>query len=44
MYKFAFHNALITGGSSGIGLATAQKLVAGGVNVMLVARDAERLG
>ncbi|HKK64654.1 MAG TPA: SDR family oxidoreductase [Clostridia bacterium] len=44
MYKFAFHNALITGGSSGIGLATAQKLVEGGVNVMLVARDSERLG
>ncbi|MDZ7794985.1 MAG: SDR family oxidoreductase [Spirochaetia bacterium] len=44
MYKFAFHNALITGGSSGIGLATAQKLVESGVNVMLVARDYERLG
>ena len=34
---------LITGGSSGIGLASARKLGAAGARVMLVARDAQRL-
>ncbi len=34
---------LITGGSSGIGLASARKLGAAGARVILVARDAQRL-
>lgn len=36
-------HAIITGGSSGIGLATAQRLVAQGVNVTLIARDSVKL-
>lgn len=36
-------HAIVTGGSSGIGLATAQLLVRRGVHVSLIARDAERL-
>jgi len=36
-------HAVITGGSSGIGLATARLLVARGATVSLVARDGERL-
>ncbi len=34
---------LVTGGSSGIGLATARKLGAAGARIILVARDAQRL-
>lgn len=36
-------HAIITGGSSGIGLATAQRLVQAGMNVTLVARDPQKL-
>lgn len=36
-------HAIITGGSSGIGLATAHRLVKAGMNVSLVARDPEKL-
>jgi 3-dehydrosphinganine reductase len=36
-------HAIITGGSSGIGLAIAQQLVARGANVTILARNAERL-
>jgi NAD(P)-dependent dehydrogenase (short-subunit alcohol dehydrogenase family) len=34
---------LVTGGSSGIGLATAEKIAAAGATVLLVARDEEKL-
>jgi NAD(P)-dependent dehydrogenase (short-subunit alcohol dehydrogenase family) len=34
---------LITGGSSGIGLATAEKVAAAGATVIIVARDADKL-
>ena len=34
---------VVTGASSGIGLATARKLAAEGARVLLVARDAEKL-
>lgn len=36
-------NVLITGGSSGIGQATAEKLAAAGAHVIIVARDLEKL-
>ena len=35
--------ALVTGGSSGLGLATARALAADGVNVVLASRSAEKL-
>jgi len=44
--KFNFipgKNALVTGGSSGIGLETSKKLVKEGMNVFIIARDVERL-
>lgn len=40
---FAGKRALITGGSSGIGLALAKKLAARGAHVTILARDAARL-
>ena len=41
--KFHGKNALITGGSSGIGLALAKKLAVQGANVWILARDQARL-
>lgn len=35
--------ALITGGASGIGLATAKRFIAGGIRVIIVGRDATKL-
>jgi NAD(P)-dependent dehydrogenase (short-subunit alcohol dehydrogenase family) len=43
MAEFDGKTVLITGGGSGIGLATAQKLVDAGANVVLAGRSAERL-
>jgi 3-dehydrosphinganine reductase len=43
MTKLAGAHVLITGGSSGIGFATAQRALERGARVSLVARDAERL-
>lgn len=42
-YQFEGKNALVTGGSSGIGLAVAKKLAALGTNVWILARNPERL-
>ncbi len=39
----AGRNAVITGGSLGIGYATAHELIANGANVVLIARNRERL-
>lgn len=41
--KKTFNNAIITGGSSGIGLALAKQLASEGVNICLLARDEEKL-
>ncbi|WP_271219020.1 SDR family NAD(P)-dependent oxidoreductase [Streptosporangium carneum] len=43
MSEFAGKTILITGGGSGIGLATARHLVAAGANVVLAGRGADRL-
>ncbi|HLU75370.1 MAG TPA: SDR family oxidoreductase [Nonomuraea sp.] len=43
MSEFAGMTVLITGGGSGIGLATARRLVAGGGRVVLAGRDEARL-
>ena len=43
MYKFPFRKALITGGSSGIGLAIAKMMVESGLDVVLVARNPQKL-
>jgi NAD(P)-dependent dehydrogenase (short-subunit alcohol dehydrogenase family) len=40
---FKGRTAVITGGNSGIGLATAQRLVADGANVVILGRDAKTL-
>ena len=43
MSRIAGAHAVVTGGSSGIGLATACRLARGGARVSLLARDPERL-
>lgn len=43
MRNRTFTRAFITGGSSGIGLAAAEKLVQEGTHVLLIARDRQRL-
>ena len=43
MTRIADAHAVVTGGSSGIGLATARRLAQGGARVSLLARDAARL-
>lgn len=42
-FSLAGHRALITGGGSGLGLATARCFVAAGADVVLVGRDAAKL-
>ncbi len=41
--RFAGKNVVITGGSSGIGLATAKEFINLNANVFLLARNVERL-
>ncbi len=43
MKEFGGKNVFLTGGSSGIGLATAKQLAAAGANVVIFARDAGKL-
>ena len=43
MKEFGGKNVFLTGGSSGIGLATAKRLAAAGANVVIFARDSEKL-
>jgi len=43
MKRLEFQNAVVTGGSSGIGKATAKLLAQHGVNVAIVARNQQRL-
>ncbi len=43
MSSFQGRTAVVTGGNSGIGLATARKLVAQGANVVIMGRDAKTL-
>ena len=43
MQNFENKNVLITGGTSGIGLATAAELIAKGANVIITGRDNERV-
>ena len=42
--RFEGRTALITGGSSGIGLAASRRLAAEGANVLIIGRNAARLG
>jgi len=41
--QFALQTVLITGGSSGLGLCAACQLAGKGANIVIVARNAERL-
>src|SRR5437879_2332435 len=43
MTKFNDRTVLVTGGGSGMGLATARRLVDAGANVVISGRDRERL-
>src|SRR5689334_5264214 len=43
MSNTQYPHAIVTGGSSGIGLAIAHRLLARGMHVTIVARNAERL-
>src|SRR6202047_4255638 len=43
MQNLKNQRAIVTGGSSGLGLGVGEALVAGGAKVMVVARDAQRL-
>ena len=43
MKKLVFNHAVITGGSSGIGLSLAKKLVQSGSDLLIIARGRERL-